>query len=113
MRHLTVVRLRLLLLDLGVPFIDAPSDPLGKRLTDHRIDHVADIFTRQLLYLSLQLRQGLHGSRILLGELDHVLQLESLEVRDTDVLDLVGVDPSPLAGLKITKVKDRDGLVRR
>ena len=69
-----------LLLELGVACRYLLVDPLLERLADDGVDDIAQPLSGQLLDLIGVLRQDEHDLRMLLGELDEVLDLESLKM---------------------------------
>ena len=97
--------------ELGIPRLDSLHDPLVEWLADHGVKVVAYVLLAHPQYFALPQRQRLHGFRIIRRELQRLLDVEALILRNVDVFDICCVDPVSGTRCEVTKMPDRDVLV--
>ena len=80
-------------------------NPQSKRVADYGIDCVRDVLSWQLLDLLFD-RKISSDLRISIGEVLHVLDSQTLELRNIEVLDLLALNPFLRSRLDISKMPD-------
>ena len=87
--------------------------PLLEWSTGNGVDQVCNVLPRELFDLLVNGRQRLHCRTVvvLAGPIEQLLDLQSLEMRQLNHLDIIAMNSPPLVGTEVTKVPDRHRVV--